>query len=156
MVHPCSGGPSMRRSFIGAVLAVASLSGLFVTGAVAHPASGIVVDRDGQVFFIHTGRGVGKVDEQGKLTYIHKVSGGGHFLALDAEGRFSTQFPRLFEKITPSGVKPALLFASGGAPFVVNRDGKMYYGSGYPEGDDMAPGGLTLTRLSTDGKRTLF
>src|SRR5262249_1378007 len=43
-----------------------------------------------------------------------------------------------------------------GAPFVVNRDGNLYYGSGYPEGDDMDPGFLTLTRLSPDGKRTLF
>jgi hypothetical protein len=39
------------------------------------------------VFFIHTGKGVGKIDVDGKLTYIHKVSGGGHFLAWDPEGR---------------------------------------------------------------------
>src|SRR5207249_2197504 len=43
-----------------------------------------------------------------------------------------------------------------GAPFVVNRDGNLYYGSGYPGGDDMAPSGLTLTRLSQDGTRALF
>src|SRR5262249_44986538 len=74
----------------------------------------------------------------------------------DAEGRFSTQLPRLFERVTPKGVKPALLYASGGAPLVVNQDGNLYYGSGYPEGDEMAPGGLTLTRLSPEGKQSLF
>src|SRR6185369_2311305 len=53
-------------------------------------------------------------------------------------------------------VKPALLFASGGAPFVVNQDGNLYYGSGFPGGDDTIPAGLTLTRLSADGKKVLF
>src|SRR5262245_11862533 len=151
-----TGGVIMGRSWIGALLAVASLSGPFAAGAAAHPASGIVVNATGEVFFIHTGAGVGKIDARGKLTYIHRVKGGGHFLAIDADGKFSTQFPRLFEKVMPEGVKPALLYASGGAPLVVNQDGNLYYGSGFPEGDDMAPGGLTLTRLSQNKKRTLF
>src|SRR5439155_20669249 len=56
----------------------------------------------------------------------------------------------------PEGVKPALLYASGGAPLVVNQGGHLYYGSGYPGGDDKAPGGLTLTRLSPEGEQTLF
>jgi hypothetical protein len=130
----------------------------FLTGfrVSAHPASGIVVTPEGEVFFIHTGVGVGKIDTEGKLTYVHKVKGGGHFLALDRKERFSTQLPRLFEKITPSGARPAVLYASGGAPLVVNEDGNLYYGSGFPEGDDLTPGGLTLTRLAQDEKRTLF
>src|SRR5215210_1530852 len=98
----------MGRSWIGAVLAVPSLCGLFTGGASAHPASGIVVNPKGEVYFVHTGAGVGKIDADGKLTYIHKVGGGGHFLALDAKGDFSTQLPRLFERITPPGVKPAV------------------------------------------------
>jgi hypothetical protein len=146
----------MGRSWIGAALAVSSLCGVFAAGAFAHPASGIVVNAKGEVFFIHTGRGVCKIDVEGKLTYIHKVSGGGHWLALDTEGRFSNQFPQLFNKLTLEGTKPALLYASGGAPLVVNRDGNLYYGSGFPEGDDMAPGFHTLTRMALDGKRTLF
>ncbi len=146
----------MARSWIGAILAISSLGGLFAAGAFAHPASGIVVNAKGDVYFVHTGRGVGKIDAEGRLTYIHEVGGGGHFLALDAEGRFSTQFPRLFEKLMPEGAKPTLLYASGGGPLIVNRDGNLYYGSGYPEGDDLAPGFLTVTRLSPDGKRSLF
>jgi hypothetical protein len=146
----------MSRSWVGAILAVSSLAGSFAPGASAHPASGIVVNAKGEVYFVHTGRGVGKVDAEGKLTYILEVRGGGHFLALDLEGRFSTQFPRLFEKLTLEGEKPTLLYASGGGPLVVNRDGNLYYGSGFPEGDDTAPGFLTVTRLSADGRRSLF
>src|SRR5262249_6031782 len=79
------------------------------------------------------------------------------FLALDIEGEFPSEaFPQLFKKITASGVKPAILFASGGAPFVVNHDGNLYYGSGFPGGADTAPAGLTLTRMTPDGKRVLF
>jgi formylglycine-generating enzyme required for sulfatase activity len=149
------GDAILGRSWIGTVLAVWSLSGWFVAGAFAHPASGIVVNAQGEVFFVHTRHGVCKIDAQGQLTYVRKVTGG-HFLAPDPEERFSSAvYPRLFRKITPSGVKPALLYGDG-APFVVNRDGNLYYGSGYPEGDDMTPGFHTLTRLSPDGKRTLF
>lgn len=126
----------MGRSWISAVLAVSSLCGWSAAGAFAHPASGIVVNAKGEVFFIYTGKGVCKIDTEGRLTYIHRVTGGGHWLALDMEGRFSTQFPQLFKKITPEGVKPALLYTSGGGSLVVNGDGNLYYGSGFPEGDD--------------------
>ncbi len=146
----------MTRSWFRTLLVVPIVGGPFAAGAAAHPASGIVVTPTGDVYFIHTGVGVGKIDADGKLTYVHKVAGGGHFLALDPTGKFATQLPRLFERITPAGVKPGLLYASGGAPFVVNPDGNLYYGSGFPEGDDLTPGGLTLTRLAPDGKRTLF
>jgi hypothetical protein len=146
----------MNRSWLGTVLVFPILCGPFAVGGAAHPASGIVVTPSGDVYFVHTGVGVGKIDSDGKLTYVHKVTGGGHFLALDPTGKFATQLPRLFERITPEGAKPGLLYASGGAPFVVHPDGNLYYGSGFPEGDDLTPGGLTLTRLAPDGKRTLF
>jgi hypothetical protein len=146
----------MTPSRIGAILVSASLCCLFASEAAAHPASGIVVNAKGEVLFIHTGHGVCKIDSEGKLTYIHRVSGGGHFLALDAAGRFSTQFPKLFERVTPEGVKPALLYASGGAPLIVSQDGNLYYGSGYPGGEDTAPGGLTLTQMTPERKQTLF
>src|SRR5437588_11457377 len=120
-VGPCrvrrTGGALMGRSWIGAILAGSSLCGLFAAGAFAHPASGIIVNAKGEVFFIHTGQGVCQIDAPGKLTYLHKDSGG-HWMALDPEGSFSTQFPRLFQRITPLGVKPALLYASGGGPLV--------------------------------------
>lgn len=147
----------MGRLWISAILATLAICGLCHSGAYAHPASGIVVDKNGNVFFIHTGRGVYKIDTQGKVSSIHLVSGGGHFLALDAEGKFPpTAYPQLYERITPAGASPAIFYASGGAPFVVNKHGNLYYGSGFPGGDDTAPAGLTVTRMTPDGKRTLF
>jgi len=137
-------------------LAVFTVCGFCATAGFAHPASGIVADAEGQVFFVHTGRGACKIESDGKLTYIHTDTGG-HWMALDPERKFASAAPnRLFEKVTHSGVKPMLLYASGGAPLVVNRDGNLYYGSGFPEGEDTAPGGYTLTRMSPDGTRALF
>ncbi|MBI3417409.1 MAG: SUMF1/EgtB/PvdO family nonheme iron enzyme [Verrucomicrobia bacterium] len=144
------------KTCLSFLVALAAQFSLATLTALAHPGSGIVVDKEGNVYFTHTGRGAGKIDAQGKLTYVHKDTGG-HFIALDAEGSFSSAAGnRLFERITPSGAKPTLLYASGGAPLVVNRDGNLYYGSGFPGGDDTTPGGFTLTRMSPDGKKTLF
>ena len=137
------------------VLAMASAFTLSTLSALAHCASGIVVDEQGQVFFVHSRMGVAKIEAEGTLTYIHRTTGG-HFMCLDATGNFSRQYPRLFQKLTPDDVKPGMIFADGGAPLAVGEDGNLYYGSGYPGGDDLAPGGLTVTRLSPDGKRTLF
>ena|SRR5712691_11147776 len=38
--------------------------------AFSHPGSAIIVDPQGNVYFTHSGRGVGKIDPQGNLTYI--------------------------------------------------------------------------------------
>jgi hypothetical protein len=149
----------MKPQFLTQILrglAVLTVGGFCATAGFAHPASGIVADAEGQVFFVHTGRGACKIEPDGKLTYIHTDTGG-HWMALDPERKFASAAPnRLFQKVTPSGVKPMLLYASGGAPLVVNRDGNLYYGSGFPEGEDTAPGGYTLTRMSPDGTRALF
>jgi hypothetical protein len=48
------------------------------------------------------------------------------------------------------GVSPAIIFEDGGAPIVVNSDGNLYYGSNPAEGGAMPPGGLTVSRMSTD------
>src|SRR5262245_54487799 len=88
----------------------------------AHPGSGIVVDKGGNVYFTDFGRGVGKVDPQGRLTYVGNAHGG-HWLCLDPEGSFSRAQPSHFERITPDGVKPALIYADGGSPIAVLRDG---------------------------------
>jgi hypothetical protein len=138
--------------FVPAMAALFYLSTITVP---AHPASGIVVDENEQVVFIQSRVGVAKIEADGKLTYIHRTTGG-HFMCLDPEARFSDQYPRLFKRLTASGVKPAILYADGGAPIAVCQDGNLYYGSGFPGGDDMAPGGHTITRISPDGKRTLF
>jgi sugar lactone lactonase YvrE len=124
--------------------------------AAAHPASGIVVDAQGQVYFIYTGHGVMKIaPDGGKPSLIHP-SKGGHWMCLDPDGAFARAKPKYFQRITPDGVKPAIIFADGGAPLVVHRDGNLYYGSWSSSDDRFAPGGITVTRLSTDGKPTEF
>jgi len=133
------------------LLALLTLFVLTRNTAFAHPASGIVVDEAGQVFFIYSGYGVGKIDPQGKLTYIRQ-SRGGHWMCLDSIGSFSRTQPRHFERITPPGVKPAVIFADGGSPIAVLPDGNLYYASG---GGQMKPGGLHVTRNQPDGKLSL-
>jgi len=90
----------MKHQFlirIGMVLAVSSLCGFFTAGTFAHPASGIVVNAKGEVFFVHSGKGACQIQAQGGLTYLHKDTGG-HFLALDTEGKFSSSAGnRLFQ-----------------------------------------------------------
>jgi sugar lactone lactonase YvrE len=120
--------------------------------ASGHPGSGIVVDAEGNVYFTYHRHGVGKIDRHGKLSYVGHTSGG-HWLCLDPDGSFSRAQPRHFERITPDGVKPALIFADGGSPIAVLRDGLLYYASG---DDTITPGGLQLTRQPPGGDVSIF
>jgi len=131
------------------VLALLSSAGLTTF---AHPASGIVVDKLGQVLFIYSGHGVCKIDAQGRLSYIHRTRGG-HWMCFDPEGGFSHAQPKYFERISPDGAKPALIFADGGSPIAVLPDGNLYYVSGMEE---MTPGGLQLARNSPQGEISVF
>jgi sugar lactone lactonase YvrE len=140
------------RSVRVIVLIFASLA-LVVPSVSAHPSSGIVVDAQGQVFFQDTvGGAIWKIDAQGNLTkYYDKL--GGHWMALDVQGSFSRADLKLVKRITPFGSKPTLLVADGGAPFVVNDDGNLYYGHSFLDAGGVAVG---LTRISASGSRTLF
>lgn len=144
----------MKRQ-IPVLLALLGLFGAIRNTASAHPAAGIVVDPMGQVYFIYSGHGVCTIDTQGKLSYVHR-SRGGHWLCLDANGSFSKVQPAFFERITAKGSSPALIFADGGAPIVVNADGNLYYGSNPIDDGKMPPGGLSVSRMSTGGKLTEF
>jgi hypothetical protein len=123
-----------------------------IGSAHAHPASGIVVDDHGEVFFIDSGHALMKIDTTGKLETVRQIKDG-HWLALDARGSFSHSQPKYFQRVTGDGDVPALIYAGGGAPLVVGDDGDFYYVSGP---DDDTPGGLTLTRETPDGTRTKF
>lgn len=127
----------------------------FAYAAVAHPSSGLVVTEAGEVVFVHSTRGVAKLDQAGKLTYIQQ-SAGGHWLCLDREGSFARTQPKHFLRITPDGVRPAIIVADGGAPIAVCRDGNLYYGSGWGGGHEHEPGGATVSRLSSAGIATEF
>src|SRR5262249_34678617 len=141
----------MRRSVITTGFFAIVLAALFATSAAAHPGSGIVVDDKGQVYF-QGGRVIWKIDAQGKLTKYHDKLGG-HWMALDAEGSFSRADLKLVERIAPSGVKPALLVADGGAPVAVGGDGNLYSALRLLEGGGVECG---ITRISPDGKRSRF
>ncbi len=138
------------------VLLVTAVSSLAAFTASSHPSSGIVVDQQGNVFFSNLGRGVLKIDPQGKVTTVSRE--GGHWLALDTDGSFSkvdfqksAHWPRWFKRRTPDGERPALI-TDGGSPLVVASDGSLYY---VCNDEQMIPGGLQLARLTPDGKETL-
>lgn len=143
----------MRFSFNTIVMSAVMTVALLATAAGAHPGSGIAVDREGQIYFQDSlGRAIWKIDARGRLS---KFSGkhGGHWMALDMEGSLARSDVSPVERITPPGVKPALIVADGGAPIAVCRDGNLYYGLRLLDGDRVAVG---LTRISPDGKRTPF
>jgi hypothetical protein len=128
--------------------------GLFGFTALAHPGTGIIVDKYWNVYFIYTGVGIAKVSPEGKLTYIYKATSGGHWMCLDEQGIFSQTQPKYFERITPDGMKPAIIYAGGGSPIVVNRDGNFYYCGG--QKGDLHPGAKTLVRETPGKHQTLF
>lgn len=131
------------------IVVVAAQFSLTTFTASAHPGSGIVVDRDGNVYFTHIGRGVGKIDPQGKLTYVGNTRGG-HWMCLDADESFSRTQPRHFERITPDTMKPVLIHADGGSPIAVLRDGLLHYAS---NNEKMTPVGQQVTRQSPDERK---
>src|SRR3954447_23574823 len=142
----------MRVPVIALVRVAAAVCAAWPATASAHPGSGIVVDENGTVFVADINTGLWRIDTDGKLTQVHKDAG--HWLALDAEGRFSRvdfekadHWPRWFKRRTPVGEKPALI-TDGGSPPVVHRDGNLYYVS---SGEKMNPGGHEVIRLTPDG-----
>jgi hypothetical protein len=94
----------------------------------AHPGSGIVVDRLGQVYFVDTGSGLWKIDTRGVLVKI--TAPRFHWLTLDAHDRFASA--RLLSgstgDITRVGSTPTLLLASD-YPLAIGSDGNLYYPS---------------------------
>ena len=141
------------KKFVLVFVMVSLQIGLFFYAASGHPGSGIVVDNFGNVYFTYSGVGVVKISVDGKLSYAHHAKDG-HWLSLDERGLFSQTQPRYFERITPSGMKPALIYAGGGSPIVVASNGYFYYCGG--ENGDMHPGAKTLIRETPGGQQTLF
>ena len=114
----------------------------------AHPGSGIVVDRLGQVYFVDTGSGLWKIDAHGTVTKI--ATPRFHWLALDADDRFrNVAVPtRSQGEIERAGSRPTLLLASD-FPLTVARDGNLYY----PLRGNR--GSLDIMRLTPDGRSSI-
>jgi hypothetical protein len=141
--------PTIRSASIALVVVLQCF--LLTIAVFAHPASGIVVDAQGHVYFIYSQHGVLSIEPSGKLRNIH-ADKGGHWLALDEAGAFSRATPKQFERITADGAIPTLIFASGGAPLVMGTDGDLYYASAGSEKDRFPPGAMT----SASGQQHFF
>ena len=139
----------MRTSFMVRTLTSMVLCVLLGTSVAAHPGSGIVVDKEDQVFFTDTGQGVWKIDRQGKLT--HLPASLFHWLAIDEAGYFAVSqknFGEWFERVTPQNSKPALIMSSD-FPLTINRDGNLYYA-------DTRPRSARIVRRTPDGKESVL
>ena len=129
---------------------------LFPASILAHPGSGIVVDRHGEVYFVDTGAGVWKIDLHGKLTRLPGPRF--HWMALDSDDCFRTvTLPTgTSGDIERVGAAPTLLVASD-YPIAIGTNGNLFYPS-YTSGSglqmmELTPSGRTsvLTNLSAGG-----
>lgn len=117
----------------------------------AHPGSGIVVDRQGNVYFVDTGSGIWKMDKDGKLT---RLSGPAyHWMAIDIDGRLANVTLPYFSSdgatVTRVGVEPTLLLSSD-FPVAVGRNGSLFY-PWLRAGNE-----LQVFRLAPSGATTVF
>lgn len=137
---------SPRRIYRQTVLTLAAAC-LLSTPVLAHPGSGIAVDRLGQVYFVDTGSGLWKIDAHGKLVQISRTMF--HWLAIDPNDRFTAPLPSGSNgDITKVGSNPTLLLASD-FPIAIGQDGNLYYPSG-------PPGGLRIMRMMPSGDTSVL
>ena len=115
---------------------------------VAHPGSGIAVDRLGQIYFVDTGSGVWKLDSRGTLTRVPGPAF--HWMTMDANGRFANA--RLPSgpgwEMAQAGANPTLLLSSDFS-IAVGGDGNLYYPSS-------TPGGVQIVRLAPSGQTSVL
>jgi hypothetical protein len=127
-----------------ALVMVAVLS----TSSMAHPGSGIVVGRGGEVYFLDTGSGVWKIDLHGKLTHLPGPRF--HWMTIDHDDCFRTAHLPMGARgdITRVGTTPTLLVASD-FPIAIGANGNLYYPS-YASGS-----GLQLMELTPSDRTTV-
>lgn len=106
------------------------ISGFLVAASalIAHPGSGIAVDRQGNVYFVDTGSGIWKIDQEGKLTKLSAPAF--HWMAMDIDSRLTAvtlpRFSRGGATVTRDPRDPRILVSSD-FPITVGRDGSLYY-----------------------------
>lgn len=121
---------------------------LSASEALAHPGSGIVVDRQGNVYFLDTGSGVWKIDKDGKLTKLSAPAY--HWMAIDLDQSLAKATLPSFSQggavVTRDSGDPRIIVSSD-FPIAVGRDGALYYGwnrgSGPLQVSRFAPSGAT-------------
>ncbi len=117
--------------------------------AAAHPGTGIVVDRKGNVYFVDMVSGVWRVDSAGVLTHVNGPAF--HWLALDENDRLArvTLPSGTSGDIVRLGNAPTLLLASD-VPVATRRDGALYY----PSRSGNRP--IDIIRLMPNGQASTF
>ena len=129
-----------KRLLSAAAFVLCTLCG---TPALAHPGSGIVVDRHGQVYFVVPGQShIMKIDGEGRLTTF--VSDDRlrlpHHLVIDEEGNIYTASDddgivwrispdgsmSQFFSISGGGERPHMLLGMYGDPFTIDPAGNIY------------------------------
>jgi sugar lactone lactonase YvrE len=140
---------SLRVKCCRIVLGFATV-GLLSASALAHPGSGILVDRLGQVYFLDTGSGLWKIDTRGALSHLSPLRN--HWLAMDPNDRFTQSRlptdPGRDWVITAAGSKPTLLISTD-FPLVIGQDGNLYYPSARESN-------VRILRASQTGGTTAF
>ena len=138
-----------RTSFAVRVLVSLLMCLLFAITLFAHPGSGIVLDKEGNIYFTDTGKGVWKIDTQGKLSFLPASKF--HWMTIDANGDFAgspKSFGEYFERVTTKSNKPSLIMCSD-FPIVVNKDGNIYYAK-------TRPGSGKIIKRTPEGNESVF
>jgi len=138
-----------RTSFVAGMFITLILCLLPNIKLTAHPGSGIVVDKQGNIYFTDTGKGVWKIDTQGKLTFLPASKF--HWMTIDMTGSFAgspKNFGEYFERVTSKNDKPDLIMCSD-FPLVVNSDGNIFYAN-------TRPGSPSIIKRTPGGKESVF
>lgn len=137
----------MSRVFAFAISVIITVLVLLSGKASAHPAWGIAVDRQGQVYFSDL-KTIWKIDAQGKLS-VFRAEGDRHVHELNideagnlygADNSYEPETKRFFSaiwKMTPAGSFSYLLAPTENPPkgtsIWKDRDGNMYHFTNYPK-----------------------
>jgi len=148
LINASPGSRKPRTSFALGTFLSLILWLLFGIAAIAHPGSGIVIDKQGNVYFTDTGKGIWKIDKKHKLTYIPASKF--HWMTLDTIGYFAESpksFGEYFERVPLQSNTSTLIMCSD-FPVVVGKDGNIYYA-------DTRPGSAKIMRRTPAGKETI-
>lgn len=136
----------MTRDFVITISAIIAVCVFLAGSSSAHPSWGIVVDRQGQVYFSDL-KTIWKIDAQGKLSVFRAGRDHTHDLNIDeagnlygAENSYDPATQRFFSaiwKMTPAGSFSYLLAPTDNPPQGTSvwrdRDGNMYHITHFPE-----------------------
>src|SRR2546425_4878036 len=142
----------MRQTLPGGMVCLLTalvMVAVFSTSIMAHPGSGIVVDRQGEIYFVDTGSGVWKIDTHGTLIQIPGPRF--HWMTMDADERLrDVRLPSGSDwEITRVNAKPTLMLASD-FPIAMGRDGSLYY----PSHGGVVP--LEILQLMPSGRTSVL